>query len=141
MNMLIIAAISGFIAVALGSFGAHSLDKLMDDYSKGIFQTAVQYQMFHSLALFAAGLLQLALEGEVRPQRRRPNRPGRQTNHRAQQYEFPDSCHRSVLRHELPSGPPTAGGPTNPSRVVKREADRKRRPRLPSREGQNHDAS
>lgn len=52
-------AISGlysFLAVALGAFGAHALKDRLDDYSKGVYQTAVTYQMFHALAIFAIAL-------------------------------------------------------------------------------------
>jgi uncharacterized membrane protein YgdD (TMEM256/DUF423 family) len=52
------AAVSGFFTVALGAFGAHSLKHLLDAYGKSIYETAVLYQMFHTLALVAVGLLQ-----------------------------------------------------------------------------------
>ena len=50
-------AILGAIAVALGAFGAHGLKKIVDAETVQTFQTGVQYQMYHSLALLAAGLL------------------------------------------------------------------------------------
>jgi uncharacterized membrane protein YgdD (TMEM256/DUF423 family) len=56
---LISAGIFGFLSVALGAFGAHSLKNIMDDYGKSIYEKAVLYQMFHTMALFAVGLLQL----------------------------------------------------------------------------------
>ncbi|MEM1189160.1 MAG: DUF423 domain-containing protein [Pseudomonadota bacterium] len=56
---LTLAAISGFLCVALGAFGAHALRNRLDDYALGIFETAVQYQFYHSLALLAVGLLML----------------------------------------------------------------------------------
>jgi uncharacterized membrane protein YgdD (TMEM256/DUF423 family) len=52
------AAISGFLSVALGAFGAHSLKNILDDYGKSIYEKAVLYQMFHTVALFAVGVLQ-----------------------------------------------------------------------------------
>jgi uncharacterized membrane protein YgdD (TMEM256/DUF423 family) len=55
---LILSAIFGFLTVALGAFGAHSLKDLLDDYGKSIYEKAILYQMFHSMALFAIGLLQ-----------------------------------------------------------------------------------
>jgi uncharacterized membrane protein YgdD (TMEM256/DUF423 family) len=55
---LLMSAIFGFLSVALGAFGAHSLKNLLDDYGKSIYEKAVQYQMFHAMALFATGLLQ-----------------------------------------------------------------------------------
>jgi uncharacterized membrane protein YgdD (TMEM256/DUF423 family) len=54
----ILAAIFGFLSVALGAFGAHSLKNVLDDYGKSIYEKAVHYQMFHTMALFAVGLLQ-----------------------------------------------------------------------------------
>jgi uncharacterized membrane protein YgdD (TMEM256/DUF423 family) len=55
---LILSATLGFLTVALGAFGAHSLKNLLDDYGKSIYEKAILYQMFHSLALFGLGLLQ-----------------------------------------------------------------------------------
>ncbi len=52
------AAISGFLSVALGAFGAHSLKNILDGYGKSIYEKAVHYQMFHTLALFVVGVLQ-----------------------------------------------------------------------------------
>lgn len=47
-----IAAISGFLVVALGAFGAHGLkDILMKHGTLEIWEKAVLYQMFHTLAL------------------------------------------------------------------------------------------
>ncbi len=54
-----LAAFSGLLAVGLGAFGAHALKARLDDYALGIFQTAVQYHLYHSLALFGVGLLAL----------------------------------------------------------------------------------
>lgn len=50
----------GFLSVALGAFGAHALKGTLDAESLAIYQTGVQYQFGHALAiLFAAILLQL----------------------------------------------------------------------------------
>jgi len=56
------AAISGFLSVALGAFGAHSLKNILDEYGKSIYEKAVTYQMFHTMGLFAVGLLQMFLK-------------------------------------------------------------------------------
>lgn len=54
------AAISGFIAVCLGAFGAHALkDKLESAGYLETFHTAVAYQFYHTLALLAIGLLSM----------------------------------------------------------------------------------
>jgi uncharacterized membrane protein YgdD (TMEM256/DUF423 family) len=54
---LISAAISGLFSVGLGAFGAHSLKNILDEYRKSIYEKAVLYQMFHTLALFLIGVL------------------------------------------------------------------------------------
>jgi uncharacterized membrane protein YgdD (TMEM256/DUF423 family) len=45
------------LGVAFGAFGAHALRNRFDAYSLGVFETAVQYQFYHSLGLLAAGIL------------------------------------------------------------------------------------
>ena len=55
---LISAAISGFLSVALGAFGAHSLKNILDEYGRSIYEKAVLYQMFHTMALLAVGVMQ-----------------------------------------------------------------------------------
>jgi uncharacterized membrane protein YgdD (TMEM256/DUF423 family) len=55
---LLLAAFFGFLSVALGAFGAHSLKNVLDEYGKSIYEKAVLYQMFHALALLAVGVLQ-----------------------------------------------------------------------------------
>jgi uncharacterized membrane protein YgdD (TMEM256/DUF423 family) len=52
-----IGALSGFVAVAAGAFGAHALrDRLSADMLQ-VFQTGVTYQMYHALALVGVGML------------------------------------------------------------------------------------
>ena len=64
---IISGAIHGFLAVALGAFAAHALEDMLDDYSTGIWDTAVQYQMFHAAALILVGILMSkAILGEVK---------------------------------------------------------------------------
>lgn len=55
-----LASLSGMFAVMLGAFGAHALQARLDDYSLGVFETAVQYHFYHSLALLAVGMLALS---------------------------------------------------------------------------------
>ena len=50
-------ALGGLLGVAFGAFGAHALKSRFDDYSLGIYETAVQYQFVHSLALLVVALL------------------------------------------------------------------------------------
>ncbi len=54
---LILSSLSGALAVAFGAFGAHALKHRLDDYARGVYETAVQYHFYHSLALLAVGLL------------------------------------------------------------------------------------
>ena len=54
-----LASFSGMLAVAFGAFGAHALKNRLDDYAMGVFQTAVQYHFYHSLALLAVGVIAL----------------------------------------------------------------------------------
>lgn len=54
---LLIGTILAGLAVALGAFGAHGLKRLVDAETVGIYQTGVQYQMYHALALLALGIL------------------------------------------------------------------------------------
>src|SRR5437868_4253764 len=54
--LLTAAAIGGFFAVCLGAFAAHGLKSHLDAYALSIWQTGVQYQMYHSLALLLVGL-------------------------------------------------------------------------------------
>jgi uncharacterized membrane protein YgdD (TMEM256/DUF423 family) len=62
-------ALSGFIAVAGGAFGAHALRSRLSPDLMNVFETAVRYQMYHALALllvawatarWPGGALQLA---------------------------------------------------------------------------------
>ncbi len=55
-----LASLSGMLAVMFGAFGAHALKGRLDDYALGVFQTAVQYHFYHSLALLAVGMLALS---------------------------------------------------------------------------------
>jgi len=41
----------GVLAVALGAFGAHGLEKLADTEALQTFETGVKYQMYHALLL------------------------------------------------------------------------------------------
>lgn len=46
-------AVSGFLGVALGAFGAHALKARLSAEFAAIFETGVRYQMYHALALLA----------------------------------------------------------------------------------------
>ena len=53
---LLAGSFFGFFSVALGAFGAHALKESLPERSLEIFQTGVQYQMFHAMALLVLGL-------------------------------------------------------------------------------------
>jgi uncharacterized membrane protein YgdD (TMEM256/DUF423 family) len=55
-RMLLGAATGGLTAVALGAFGAHGLRDSLTPQALALWRTAVDYQMFHSLALLALAL-------------------------------------------------------------------------------------
>jgi uncharacterized membrane protein YgdD (TMEM256/DUF423 family) len=50
-------AISAFLAVAAGAFGAHALKARLSPEMLQVFETGARYQMYHALALFAAAVL------------------------------------------------------------------------------------
>lgn len=52
-----LAAVFGFLAVALGAFGAHGLKSRLSPAMLEVYQTAVQYHFYHALALLAVGVL------------------------------------------------------------------------------------
>jgi uncharacterized membrane protein YgdD (TMEM256/DUF423 family) len=58
-TQLMLAAISGFLTVALGAFGAHGLKGRIDPELLTVFHTGVDYQGLHSLALLGCGLWSL----------------------------------------------------------------------------------
>ncbi|SMG34811.1 Uncharacterized membrane protein YgdD, TMEM256/DUF423 family [Marivirga sericea] len=58
--IIIIGSISGAISVILGAFGAHALkDSLTASGRLDTYETAVKYQMYHSLALILLGILMI----------------------------------------------------------------------------------
>jgi uncharacterized membrane protein YgdD (TMEM256/DUF423 family) len=56
-SFLITGSLLGAIAVALGAFGAHGLKEIVPPETVATFQTGVQYQMYHALALLVVGIL------------------------------------------------------------------------------------
>jgi uncharacterized membrane protein YgdD (TMEM256/DUF423 family) len=55
-NILLFAALSGVVMVALGAFAAHGLKSQLPPYLLDVFNTGVQYQAWHTLALLGCGL-------------------------------------------------------------------------------------
>ncbi|WP_432363910.1 DUF423 domain-containing protein [Sporosarcina sp. UB5] len=54
---IIAGAVNAALAVALGAFGAHALKERLSERYLAIWETAVQYQMFHAIGLIAVGIL------------------------------------------------------------------------------------
>lgn len=54
---LAFTALSGFVAVGFGAFGAHGLKPKLSPSLMSAFETAVQYQFYHTLAIFGLALL------------------------------------------------------------------------------------
>ncbi|WP_033541346.1 DUF423 domain-containing protein [Planococcus sp. CAU13] len=54
---LIAGAVNALLSVAFGAFGAHMLEGRVADKYLDTWQTAVQYQMFHSIGLIIVGIL------------------------------------------------------------------------------------
>lgn len=50
-RIIIFASVFGILAVILGAFGAHSLKELISAKELDTWNTAVQYQFYHTLAL------------------------------------------------------------------------------------------
>ena len=54
---IIAGAVNAFIAVAFGAFGAHALKEKLSEKYLAIWETAVQYQMYHAIGLIVIGIL------------------------------------------------------------------------------------
>jgi uncharacterized membrane protein YgdD (TMEM256/DUF423 family) len=54
---LTIGTLLAGLAVALGAFGAHGLKKIVPPETVATYQTGVQYQMYHALALLLLAIL------------------------------------------------------------------------------------
>jgi len=54
---LVIGSLLAGLAVALGAFGAHGLKKIVSSETVAVYQTGVEYQMYHALALLVLGVL------------------------------------------------------------------------------------
>jgi len=59
-GLLVIGAILAFLGVVLGAFGAHALkEKFPEPRYEQIWNTSVQYQMYHALGLILLGILSM----------------------------------------------------------------------------------
>ncbi len=60
---LLAGAILAGLAVAFGAFGAHMLESKVSANRLSTFETGVQYQMYHALALMLVGYISLSHPG------------------------------------------------------------------------------
>jgi len=56
-KILVIAGVSGAMCVALGAMGAHALKDKIEPDNLQIFETAVKYQFYHTIALLFVSVL------------------------------------------------------------------------------------
>ena len=61
--LLLAGALLAATGVALGAFGAHALRETLDPQKLGTWNTAVQYQMWHAVALIALSAVTLPRMG------------------------------------------------------------------------------
>lgn len=61
-TILITGVIAALLAVLLGAFGAHGLEKLVDADSIGSFVTGVRYQMYHAIICLILGTMTILSE-------------------------------------------------------------------------------
>lgn len=56
-KFLLLGILFAGIGVALGAFGAHGLKDTLPGNMLKVFETAVQYQVYHALAMIAVGII------------------------------------------------------------------------------------
>lgn len=56
-RFLLTGSALGALAVILGAFGAHGLKEIVPAETVSVFQTGVQYQMYHAIALLAVAII------------------------------------------------------------------------------------
>ena len=56
-GLMMIGSLLGAFAVALGAFGAHALKQKLGAEDLAVYQTGVQYQFYHVVAIFIAASL------------------------------------------------------------------------------------
>jgi len=63
---LLSGSVLGFLTVAIGAFGAHSLKNILESNNRiNTFETAVHYQAIHALALLIIGILASKLDSNL----------------------------------------------------------------------------
>jgi uncharacterized membrane protein YgdD (TMEM256/DUF423 family) len=62
-TFLLLGAVAAFLAVTLGAFGAHGLRGRLSPEMMAVFQTGVQYHMYHALAILLVSAMMGRLGG------------------------------------------------------------------------------
>ena len=62
-TFLLLGAIAAFLAVILGAFGAHALRGRLSPDMMAVFQTGVQYHVYHALALILVSAIMGRMSG------------------------------------------------------------------------------
>ena len=62
-TFLLLGAVAAFLAVTLGAFGAHGLRGRLSPEMMAVFQTGVQYHMYHALGLLLVSAIMGRLGG------------------------------------------------------------------------------
>jgi uncharacterized membrane protein YgdD (TMEM256/DUF423 family) len=65
-KIILTAAFFGCLAVALGAFGSHGLKGKVSDYQLETWQTAVNYQFYHTFALLFLSTFSRAKNNHIR---------------------------------------------------------------------------
>ena len=58
---ILLGTFLAFMTVALGAFGAHALKEQLSAYGQSVYDKAIFYQMFHSLAILFVSILQYSI--------------------------------------------------------------------------------
>ncbi len=58
-KILITGGVAGLLAVILGAYGAHGLEKFVDADSITSFVTGVRYQMYHAIVFVLLGMMKI----------------------------------------------------------------------------------
>jgi len=62
-TFLLLGAVAAFLAVTLGAFGAHALRGRLSPDMLAVFQTGVQYHVYHALALILVSAIMGRMSG------------------------------------------------------------------------------
>ena len=63
-TFILLGVLNGFMAVALGAFGAHGLEGKVSEAMLNVWDKAVNYQMFHTMALLVTGVLFMKIKAK-----------------------------------------------------------------------------